>query len=175
MKSLLKFLLSIVLLTILSGNAAAHRYHTTLTRIDYNAQEKLAEVSIQLFTHDFERVLEKQTKKRVDFDKSAKTDALVIDYLKANFILKDKNGAVQKLVWVGKEFDADAMRVYIEIPLVEEPENYDLQNTVFFETFAEQTNLVTVRFDEKKADLLFKVGDRFKKIIPNVSAANEKK
>ncbi len=127
------------------ASASAHRYHTSLTRMDYNREEKLVEVSMRLFTHDLERVLEKQTKRRIDLEKTAKIDELVFDYLKANFILKDKNGSIKNLVWVGKELDVDKISVYIEIPLEEKPENFSLRNTVFFESFSEQTNLVTVR------------------------------
>lgn len=164
MNLLSKILFSILLTAFFVGGASAHRYHTSLTRMDYNSREKLVEVTIQLFTHDLERVLEKRTKKRIDLEKTAKIDELVFDYLKANFILKDKNGAVKNLVWVGKKLDVDKIFVYIEIPLEEKPENFSLQNTVFFESFPEQTNLVTVRYSEKKSDLLFKVGDKFKEL-----------
>jgi hypothetical protein len=50
--------------------AKAHTFHTTLTRIDYNEKEKLAEISIQIFTHDLSPTLETVTKKRVDFEKT---------------------------------------------------------------------------------------------------------
>lgn len=162
---LLSGIFSAILLTaFFAGSASAHRYHTSLTRMDYNQREKLVEVSIQLFTHDLEQVLEKLTKKRIDLEKTAKIDGLIFDYLKTNFVIKDKNGAAKNPVWVGKELKADAALIYLEIPLEAEPSNFSLQNSIFFESFPEQTNLVTARFDEKKSDLLFKVGDKFKEI-----------
>lgn len=143
--------------------------------MDYNQDEKLVEISIQLFTHDLETVLEKQTKKRIDLEKTAKIDELIFDYLKRNFILKDKNGVEKKLVWVGKELGVDTASVFMEIALEEKPENFSLQNSIFFESFPEQTNLVTARFDGKKSDLLFKSGDKFKEILPNRAAAEQEK
>ena len=171
MKISIKFLFLICFVASFHSFANAHRYHTSLTRMDYNAKEKLVEVSIQLFTHDLVPVLEKYAKKRIDLDKTPDVDKFIFDYLNQNFILKDKNGEAKKLVWVGKELKVDKAFVYIEIPVEESLEGFSLQNTVFFESFPEQTNLVIARFDEKKADLLFKVGDKSKVIKQTISTA----
>lgn len=147
----------------------SHRYHTSLTRMDYNAKEQIIETSIQLFTHDLVPLLERKSGKRVDLEKTPDIDHLLLDYLNENFILKDEKGDAKKIKWVGKELDVDTARVYVEIPSEKSPEGFSLENTLFFESFPEQTNLVIVRFDGKKSDLLFKVGDKFKEIKPTVS------
>jgi Domain of unknown function (DUF6702) len=144
--------------------AQAHRYHTSLTRIDYNEKEKLVEITIQIFTHDLVPVLEKRAGKEIDLEKTADIDKIILEYLSQNFVLKNKKGEAQKLNWVGKELEVDTAYVYVEIPSAESLEGFSLQNTIFFESFAEQTNLVTARFDGKKADLLFVVGDKSKEI-----------
>jgi hypothetical protein len=147
--------------------ASAHRYHTSLTRMDYNEKEKTVEISIQLFTHDLVPVLEQKAKKRIDLEKTPEADKLVLDYLNENFVLKNKNGEALPLRWVGKELEVDAVWVYVEIPTPQNPEGANLQNTILFESFPEQTNLVIARFGGKKADLMFKVGDKFKEIREN--------
>jgi hypothetical protein len=144
--------------------AAAHRYHTSLTRIDYNEKEKLVEITIQLFTHDLVPVLEKRSGKSIDLEKTPEIDQIILEYLSQNFVLKNKKGEAQKLNWVGKELEVDTAFVYIEIPSTENLEGFWLQDTIFFESFVEQTNLVTARFDGKKADLLFVAGDKSKEI-----------
>lgn len=148
-----------------------HTFHTSLTRIDYNAGEKIFEISIQLFTHDLVPVLEKQTGKRVDLDKK-EIDAAIFEYLNKTFILFDEKGESKKLEWVGKEADADTVWVYLETAGTENLDDYQLQNIVFFESFPEQTNLVVCRYDGKKADLLFKVGDKIKNIVSDKPKEN---
>jgi hypothetical protein len=148
-----------------------HRYHMTLTRIDYNQEQKLFEISIQLFKHDLEPLLERKYKTRIDFEKTKNIDALILNYLNEEFVLADKTGAAKKLKWVGREMDIDTIWVYLETPAAESPEGYALQNTLFFESFPEQTNLVICRYDERKADLMFKVGDKIKKITSVKSKA----
>jgi hypothetical protein len=151
----------------------SHRYHTSLTRMDYNIKEKIIETSIQIFTHDLVPLLEAKNKKRIDLEKTADVDKLIFNYLSENFILKDNKGEAKKIKWVGKELDVDTARIYVEISSDKSPEGFSLQNTLFFESFPEQTNLVIARFDEKKADLLFKVGDKFKEIKQTISSAEK--
>jgi hypothetical protein len=150
-----------------------HKYHSSLTRIDYNSHEKLFEVSIQLFTHDLMPLLEKRKRKKIDLQKTAGIDQSIMDYLNENFVLFDKNGVAKKLKWVGKEIDTEAVWIYLETPSKEAPVGYNLRNTIFFESFAEQTNFVVCRFEDKKTDLMFKVGDKIKEI--RVAAGNNSK
>lgn len=155
------FCLFIFYLTPLS---ARHTFHTSLTRMDYNAKEKLAEISIQLFTHDLVPALERFTKKNVDLEKTPDLDKIILRYLDANFVLKNKKGEAQKLVWIGKEQRVDTIYVYVQISLAEDFDGYSLQNSIFFESFPKQANLVVARYADKKADLLYKIGDREKQI-----------
>jgi hypothetical protein len=135
-----------------------------LTRIDYNAKEKLVEISIQLFTHDLVPALERRAQKRIDLEKTPDIDKIILDFLNENFILNNKQGETKKLVWVGKEFKVDTIFVYVQTASVEDLEGFSLRNTLFFDSFPEQTNLVIARYNDKKANLLFKAGDKFKEI-----------
>lgn len=152
---------------------AAHRFHTSLTRIDFNAPEKNLEITVQLFTHDLIPLLERRSGKRVELEKSPEADKLILDYLNENFVLTDKSGASKNLKWIGKESDVDTIWVYLETAATENLENYTLKNTIFFESFPEQTNLVVCRYDGKKADLMFKVGDKIKEIVENNTATEK--
>jgi hypothetical protein len=161
MKILIGFLL-LFGIAAFSAAGSSHRFHTSLTRIDYNAGNKNIEITIQLFTHDLEKVLERVSKKRIDLENSAETDRIIEKYLEENFVLQNQKGEKLKLRWVGKEFNIDMTIVYMEFPATESVAGYSLQNTIFFESFAEQTNLVTARYDNKKADLMYKRGDKTK-------------
>ncbi len=142
--------------------ANAHTYHSSLSRMDYNDKEKNIEISIQLFIHDVLPMLERRLKKRVDIEKTPEADAELFKYLSENFVFQNKKGEAQKLKWVGREFENDVVYVFVEIPFTESFEGARLKNTIFFESFAQQTNLVIARFGDKKANLLFKAGDGLK-------------
>jgi len=171
-----KFIYIFILTSIAAAtvySASLHRFHTTLTRIDYNAEGKLLEISIQLFTHDLAPLLERRSGKRIDLEKSPDADKLILGYLNENFVLTDKKDEAKNLKWIGKEIDADTIRIYVETSSSENPEGYKLKNTLFFESHTEQINLVVCSYDGKKADLMFKVGDKIKEIMENKPAAKK--
>ncbi len=146
----------------------SHRFHTTLTRIDYNEKAKIAEISIQMFTHDLNQLFESKLSKKLDLEKKDEVKKILFEYLVKNFVLKDKTDKILELRWVGIESDADSLWVYIEANMSESPENFKMQNSLFFESYQEQSNLVVIKFDGKKADLAFKVGDNYKEIKAKV-------
>jgi hypothetical protein len=151
----------------------SHRFHTSLTRIDYDAKQKLFEITIQVFSHDLVSVIKGKNDKSIDLEKTPDIDKLIFDYLNANFILTTAKGETKILRWIGKEFDADSMRIYLETDSTENPEGYKLKNIIFFESYPKQTNLVVCRYDGKKADLIFKVGDKDKEITENKLTAEK--
>ena len=147
-----------------------HNYHTSLTRIDYNAENKIAEITIQLFTHDLVPVLAKFSGRAIDLERTPEIDKLIFDYLTGTFVLKDKTGKPQPLTWVGKELESQRMFVHVQIPMPDGLQSATLQNTIFFEKFPKQTNLVISRFEKKKCDLLFVPGDGFKELTFKASS-----
>ncbi len=144
-----------------------HTYHTSFTRIDYNLQEKLLEISVKVFAHDLLPTLEKRTGKSVNLENTKDIDEILQKYLAEKFVLKTKSGEVKNLKWVGKELEPEVILFYLEIPFDEELEGAELQNSLFFENFKQQINLVSIHNVDAKADLVFKVGDGFKVIKNN--------
>lgn len=160
--------IGLAVVCVLALNAYAlpsgfHTFHTSLTRIDYVEKDRLAQITIQLFSHDLVPVLERKSKKRIDLDvKSPENDKIIADYLSSQFVLLGIDDKPKPFNWVGKETDVDMIYIYLEISELENFDNLKLRNTIFFEDFPEQTNLVIARFNGKKTDLVFKTGDKIK-------------
>lgn len=142
-----------------------HKYHTSLTRIDYRAEEQNLEISIRLFVHDVVPMLERRLKKQVDPDKTPEVEAELLKYLSENFVLRGEENVDLKLSWVGKEFENDVLFVYLEAGYGGDPAKLALQNTIFFDYFPEQSNLVLAKIGGKKYDLAFRSGDKWKPIV----------
>lgn len=167
----MKNLVSTVLLLLpfafclLPSLGAAHTFHTSLTRVDYNAAEKTVEITIQVFAHDLETAIEKRAGKKVNLEKSPDATKLILGYLNDKLALKNKNAEALKLAWVGKEQSADSVWLYVEAKSPESLEHGSLENRLFFELHKDQVNLVTCRAAGKKQDFAFKPGDRAKEIF----------
>ncbi|MGI8668800.1 MAG: DUF6702 family protein [Aridibacter sp.] len=166
-----KYLVVVILMLAVNSFAASkHEYHTTFTTIDYNTEENLLEISIQVFAHDLLPNLERKYKKGIDLENTKDVDQILENYLAEKFVFKTKSNQIKKFKWIGKELETEVVRFYVEIPFDEELEGAEMQNTLFFESFREQVNLVHFKYQDKKADLVFKVGDSFKKITHNIKS-----
>jgi hypothetical protein len=141
-----------------------HTFHTSLMQVEYNAKEQSVEFSIQVFVHDLENTLSRRSGKEVRLDKTPDAAQLALAYLKEAVNLKSRDGKLQSFTWVGMEPEADAVWLYVETKMPEGLEGAQLRDRLFFESLDDQVNLVHIKYDGKKADLVFKPGEDFKEI-----------
>lgn len=164
----MKYLFLVILLIafcLLPSPAGAHRFHTSLTRMDYNAEQKLVEITIQVFSHDLESALERREGKRIRLDKTPKIDEIIVKYLADRFVFKNAKGEQKKLRWIGMEQKTDALWLYLETPMPEPLDGATLENRIFQEFLKDQINLVTTRYNNTKTDLVFKNGDTVQTLV----------
>jgi uncharacterized protein DUF6702 len=162
---ILALLLSLVSWTAPMTNAGPrHTFHTSLMQMEYNQREKLVEISIQVFSHDLENILSSRSRKRVRLDKSPDAAQLTLAYLREAVNLKNRDGQLKTFSWVGMESQADTVWLYVETKMPEGLEGARIRNRIFFDLLDDQVNLVHIKDDGKKADVVFKTGDDFKTI-----------
>ena len=148
----------------LSWNASAasktnHEYYVSVTRMEYNASAKSWEISLKIFTDDLEKALETYTNKKVTIRNNDANDPLIGSYLSNRFQIKSTTNKVLPYTYVGKEIEADATWIYLE--LTEAPNELTgaiLRNSVLIETYDSQVNMVTIKNGTTKKTYLFKKG-----------------
>ena len=149
--------LSLVIVA-LAPKAFAHRYHTSVTRLEYNAEERLAEITVRTFADDLEAVLSKRMGKSVRVDGSKAVDTLVFGYLQ--FVFQLKSGAQEvELQWIGMELKGNTAWIYLQAKVPQGRSKTSLRNTFLFDLFEDQVNIVNVVAKGKKASLVFRRGD----------------
>jgi hypothetical protein len=158
--------LSLSLIVVsLAPVASAHRYHTSVTRIEHNVEEHLVEITVQTFADDIEAALNKRSAAGgVRLDSSAKTNALLLDYLRNVIQLKTGDAGLE-LQWIGMELKGHSVWFYLQAKAPDGLSKLTLSNRLLFELFADQVNIVNVVKDGKRASLVFKRGDTAK-VIP---------
>ena len=78
----------ILFLCLSSLGFKKHDFHTSITRMDYNAKEKSFEVSIRVFTDDLEKVLSKENGgQKFVVVNNDKNDTFVEKYIRKHFAL----------------------------------------------------------------------------------------
>ena len=160
--------LSLVLLCF-CGCLWAHKFHASLTSIEWNTDSESYEIVMRLFTDDLETALSRKSGNAQSLDADfGLAERQAYEYLKGCFQIK--NGAhSMNYEWVGMEVQVDTVWVYLELKAKEKPKDLSLYNSVFFELFKDQVNTINHKDGREKQTLVFSRGDGAKKVTLNGS------
>ena len=164
---LIGFLSAIVIL-MASFTPIMHKYYVGLTEVNIDSKKHSLDVSTKLFMDDLEAGLLKSYNKKVDLSTSVnnkEVQQLLMNYLDANFKI-NVGGKLLKLKFVGYEVENDAVWCYSEVTSFKGKGTVSILNTLLYESFPEQVNLMNVNWDgvnksvrlsnpEKLAELVF--------------------
>lgn len=157
--SVYKWLFIIAITTVLTSASPAtwHPFHVSVTEIDHNASDRTLEVSCKIFTDDFENALVANYKTKVDLTNppnKAAMDSLVKKYLFSHFTIR-VNGKPVNYNYIGFEVDKEATYGYIEIANVPSLSKMDIVNTIMYDKFDDQVNIMHVKYKgERKSTKL---------------------
>lgn len=123
-----------------------HPFHVSVVEVNHNSTDKTLEISCKMFTDDFERILTKNYKTKVDLinptDRKA-VDKLVSDYIKTHLQLTANGRAVQ-FSYLGFEREDDAIYSYVEVADIATLNQLGVVNQLMYDLFDDQTNLIHV-------------------------------
>ncbi|MGG7662267.1 DUF6702 family protein [Dyadobacter sp. BHUBP1] len=157
LSSFLPFLLSSLFL--LTSFKPKHDYHVSVTQMQYNVSSRSFEVSIRIFTDDLEKALsESHSRQRFVIKDNDQNDRFVEEYIRKSFVLTDSQKKNVPIKYVGKEQEADATWVYLEIPFQGALNGCKLLNVTLMEVFDDQVNMTNLKFQSEKRTFLFKKG-----------------
>ncbi len=140
----LLFFLSITL--VAAKPLSVHPFHVSVTEVNHNAAAKTLEISCKLFTDDFEDVLERNYKTKVDlinFPDKSKMDTLVKQYLLSHFSIV-VNGSPVKITYIGFEHESEAVYGYLEVENVPILNKLEINNLFMYDLFTDQVNIMHI-------------------------------
>jgi hypothetical protein len=130
------------------GTEGRHPFHVSTTEINHNAKDKTLEVTCRIFTDDFEAILEKNYKTKVDLThpaaaEKATIDKIVSDYIKKHLQLK-ADGKQVTLSYLGYEIDNDAAAVYLEVDNIPSVKKVETTDSILYDQFDDQIRIIHV-------------------------------
>jgi hypothetical protein len=146
------------LILVFSG---LHPFHVSITELIYKEETKSVQIMHKVFVDDFEQTLNKNYKVNLDILSLSNTqsiDSMVENYLGKNFAVVI-DGKAQEISYLGSELEDNVLWCYQEIYKVRKPETFEITNSIMFDEFDDQSNLVhttvngklkTLRLVEKK-------------------------
>ena len=144
------------LLLFLAFPAMAHKHYMSIANMEYNSKLRQIEVSLKLTAHDFEHILENKFNKRIHIENvndSSEIGQYIIAYLADNINLTSANQK-GKLNYVGKEVTVrDDLFFYFTFTEVLDPSHIILQNSILFQLFSKQQNLMHYKYNGKTTSI----------------------
>ena len=133
-----------------------HKYYISVTQINYLEDEQSIQIISRIFIDDFEKLLRERYDEGITLtskDEPKTTDLYIERYLKEKIKIKINNEA-SNMVFIGKEYDADLVKCYLEIEAVKQIETFEVSNTVLFDVFEDQQNIVKTKINSKQKSLI---------------------
>ncbi|MBD2756962.1 hypothetical protein IC230_29045 [Spirosoma sp. BT704] len=128
--------------------------------MQYNPKERVFEISIRIFTDDFEKGLSAAVGSRVNLNGSPgsdnKIDPVIEKYVHAHFAYSSPQKQPKPIKYVGHETEADAHWLYLEMPYAEPFRGGLLKQNVLMELFDDQVNMVNIQYQGQKKTFVFR-------------------
>lgn len=148
-----RFFVAVLLFILpLFGFQYHHKYYTSVTQIEYVENKQSVQIITRIFIDDFENVLQERYDETLLLDSPEKETAAEM-YIKKYLTAKMQisiNKQPAKLVYVGKEYDAGVVKCYLEIEHVANIKTLEISNTVLFDLFEEQQNMIKTNINSKQ-------------------------
>ncbi|MFT4782113.1 MAG: hypothetical protein ACJAZK_001171 [Psychroserpens sp.] len=154
MNSIKVILLAVIFPFFLS---VAHKYYVSVTQIEYVKEKKSLQIITRIDVDDLELTLQERFDKTINLttmDEIATVDEYIKKYLKQKFEIKINTKEVV-LTFVGKDYENDQVVCYLEIENVEDINTIEISNTVLFDLFPKQKNIVKSKINSKVNNLIF--------------------
>ncbi|UBZ05765.1 hypothetical protein LDL76_10325 [Salegentibacter mishustinae] len=142
---------------LLSGfKSGAHEFYLSVTEIEYNNEKQSLQIITRVFIDDFEDVLNERYGADLQLSEEAEEGAVaenISKYLKQKLRLQ-VNGEELQLNYLGKEYDADQLILYIEVEDLAPFKKIEVTNEILTDLFDDQKNVVHVKVNDKTKSLL---------------------
>ncbi len=130
-----------------------HPLYISIIDINHNAKDKALEISVRIFTDDFENTLKKYGNTKIDLTHPADkalADKLVSNYLLSRLQIKADNKNTT-LHYLGFELQQESIWTYFEVTNIPSVKKIEVNTTVLYDYQEKQINIIhaKVNGDEK--------------------------
>ncbi|WP_242202339.1 DUF6702 family protein [Aestuariivivens insulae] len=136
-----------------------HKFYVSVTQINYIEDKQSVQITSRIFIDDMENVLRDRYDESLTLagkDEPKTVDDFIEKYLKEKFLIKI-NGENVQAHFLGKEYDADIMRCYLEVESVKSIKAFEVSNQVLLDFYEDQQNIIKTNiYSKQKSAVLSK-------------------
>ena len=148
--------LSLLFLVPLLAFTAVHKYYVSVTQIDFLPEKQAVQITSRIFIDDFEKLLRTRYDEKITLatkNESPTTDSYIEKYLNEKLKLKINNKDVT-LTFLGKEYDTDVIKCYLEIENIKTIKTIEISNKVLFDIFSDQQNIIKTKINSQQKSFI---------------------
>jgi len=130
---------------------SVHKYYISLCEIEHNEKQNSVQITLGMFIDDIELTLNKNHKTKLNIatvDEYSAIDQYFEEYLNKHFIITINN-KLKAYEYIGKEYEDDIVRFYLEIPYIEHIQSISVKNTSLIKFFEDQQNIIKIKANQK--------------------------
>ena len=127
-----------------NAEETTHPLHLATVEIDHNATDKTLEITCKTFWDDFETILTKMNKSRVDLtsDKSVEeNNKKIFEYIKSHLQITVDGKAVQ-MNFVGYEKEDVVVYSYLQVDNISSVKKVTIVNSIMHDMFEDQVEII---------------------------------
>ncbi|WP_340075523.1 DUF6702 family protein [Leptobacterium sp. I13] len=142
-----------------------HKFYLSVTQVDYSEKDRAFQMTSRIFIDDLERLIEERygvPPKLATPNEHKSADFYIEKYLASKMVMKI-NGQQVKLNYLGKEYDNDVIKCYVEVNNIslDTIQEVTITNSILFELFEEQQNIIHFKINSlRKSFILIKGNDK---------------
>jgi len=148
--------LLVAVFSLLPGSAEAHPFHVSMCEVRYNEEAQSLEIALKIFIDDLDLYFDKVGVTDQYFGEPgelATADSLLTGYLNKVFSIR-VDGKSKTKNYLGKEIDKGALWAYFEVKNVAPFKTFGCSNSLFFELFDDQQNIIQLTYQDETRSLL---------------------
>jgi hypothetical protein len=148
--------LSILLIFPLFAFVATHKYYISVTQIDYLQNKQSVQITTRIFIDDLEKLLRERYDETITLtgeNEPSTADLYIERYLNEKIKIKINN-KVASLSFIGKEYDVDLVKCYLEIEGVKKIESFEISNEVLFDLYSDQQNIIKTKINSQQKSVI---------------------
>ena len=137
----------IILLVFPLAAFTLHKYYISLCEIEYIEAQKSLQITLGMFIDDIEFTLNKNHNSTLNLATDIEVeniDEYYINYLNEHFKVI-VNNELKSYEYIGKEYDDDIVRFYLEITDIQELSSIEITNNSLFKYFENQQNIIKIK------------------------------
>ena len=124
-----------------------HKYYIRLCEIEYVKEQQSLQIALGMFIDDMEFTLNKNNDKILYLatpEEAPNIDEYYKKYLHQHFKIA-VNERAESYEYIGKEYDNDVVRFYLEVTNIEHLNSLDIINSSLFRDFEDQQNIIKIK------------------------------